>query len=168
MGLWLEFLPMLFFSFQFVCEKSLDIYKCFEWKTNTRACKQILLGLSVRDYDWIFHKGNISLSIYCEKGDTFLFFVKNKVFMTYKRLPLGPNTQGHDWTFHLGSLFLSLLFEMVKVCFSHFKFDYENLMLGQVFICVCGWIELWKWFVVGVIVNEMMSFGKLVWFGKLV
>lgn len=124
--------------------KGLNIYKCFEWKTNTWTCELLQLRLNVQDYDWTFHPDSLFLSIYCE-NETHLYFCERRVFLTYKWLPLG-HTQGYDWTFHPGSLFLSLMFEIVEVWIIRFELAYEkSLMLGQTFDLSLQ-IKLIKWF----------------------
>lgn len=141
------------FSFQICLRKGLDIYKCFKWKTNTWACKQLLLGLSVRDYDWTFHLGSLFLSIYCEKETHLDFWRKMKYLWLTSDYYLGLILEAMDEPFTQEAFILSLLFEMVKVWINHFEFDYEKgLILDQTFICICWWNKLemiLKWFDLG-------------------
>lgn len=151
------------FFFPIYCEKVLDNYKCFKWKTNTWSCKLLQLGLNVQDYDWTFDSGNLFLSIYCKK-ETHLYIWKKTNYLWLIR----------DYQFGLILIVMTWPFTLVAF-FSHYYLKWSrhelvilNLIMKRVWCWVkCLFSLRYELSYENGLRNDLKSLMEMVWFGKL-
>lgn len=99
----------------FCCKRVWNIYKCFEWKTNTRAYKLLRLGLVF----WTMARHYTKVVFFFQfimKGRRIWIFGIKQAFGLENYYGLGLTLgMDYDWTLHPGNLFLPLLLKIVKI-----------------------------------------------------